>query len=138
MVYNYDGNLYASDEARMLAEMKDFTFRVGNIHEHSFEDVLRGEEFQRLLGATCNESLAGCAECAFQTYCGSDPVYHHATQGDMFGHRPTSGFCQKNMNIMKYLFTLLARDDRQLMRIFFTWIHDRGLVDTDREAPGCD
>jgi len=32
VVYNYDGDVYASDEARMLAEMGDKRFRIGNIH----------------------------------------------------------------------------------------------------------
>ncbi len=29
IVYNYDGDVYASDEGRMLAEMGDTTFRLG-------------------------------------------------------------------------------------------------------------
>ncbi len=34
IVYNYDGAVYASDESRMLAEMGDNTFRLGNALEH--------------------------------------------------------------------------------------------------------
>ena len=33
LVYNYDGDVYASDESRMLAEMNDRTFRLGNVHQ---------------------------------------------------------------------------------------------------------
>ena len=32
LVYNYDGDVYASDEGRMLAEMNDDTFKIGNVH----------------------------------------------------------------------------------------------------------
>src|SRR5262249_18600683 len=39
IVYNYDGDVYASDEARMLAEMRDTTFRLGNVYEDSFESM---------------------------------------------------------------------------------------------------
>src|SRR4029077_20029788 len=35
LVYNYDGDVYATDEARMLAEMHDHTFRLGNVLHHS-------------------------------------------------------------------------------------------------------
>ena len=35
LVYNYDGAVFASDEARMLAEMGDRTFELGSVHEHS-------------------------------------------------------------------------------------------------------
>ena len=33
LVYNYDGNIYASDEGRMLAEMKDNTFLLGTVDD---------------------------------------------------------------------------------------------------------
>jgi hypothetical protein len=33
LVYNYDGDIYASDEGRMLAEMGDRTFRLGSVHD---------------------------------------------------------------------------------------------------------
>lgn len=124
LVYNYDGNLYASDESRMLAEMHDHTFRLGNVHQDNPATVIRSSAYQYLLSASCNESLPGCAECAYQGYCGADPVRHHATQHDAYGHRPTSSFCTKNMGIITHLFHLLRRPDRDLLRIFFAWIRD--------------
>ena len=39
VVYNYDGDVYASDESRMLAEMDDKTFCMGNVHQHSYEEL---------------------------------------------------------------------------------------------------
>lgn len=137
LVYNYDGDVYASDEARMLAEMKDTSFRLGNARTDSYEEILSGDAMQRLLAASCNEALPGCAECAFQPYCGADPVFHHATQGDLFGHRPSSGFCYKNMEIIKHLFTLLADKDRETMRMFFKWIRNVGTEQITQEAPAC-
>ncbi len=135
LVYNYDGDLYASDEARMLAEMQDNTFRLGNVHSDTYESIVKGHAFQRLLSAACNEALPGCSQCALQTYCGADPVFHHATQGDLFGHRPTSAFCYKNMEIIKHIFGLLATEDKELLRIFFTWIRDLRLQDMAVEVP---
>lgn len=137
MVYNYNGDVYASDEARMLAEMEDQSFRLGNVMTDDYEAIVRGEPMQRLLAASCNEALAGCTDCALQPYCGADPVFHHASQGDLFGHRPTSGFCYKNMELIGHIFKLLATEDRELMRIFFTWIRDQGHIDTLAEVPAC-
>jgi len=42
LVYNYDGDVYASDEARMLAEMHDTTFRLGNVHSDSHRSIFTG------------------------------------------------------------------------------------------------
>jgi His-Xaa-Ser system radical SAM maturase HxsB len=122
LVYNYDGKIYATDESRMLAEMNDTTFQLGSVHEMSHRDIFTGEMFNRLLTAGTNEGLPGCSDCAFQTYCGADPVFHHATQGDMFGHRPTSGFCHRNMEVIKYLFDLIGNGDDDTRRILFGWV----------------
>lgn len=120
IVFNYDGKVYASDEARMLAEMHDETFMLGELGVSSYEEIFYGEKAQSISEAWLNESLPGCSECAFQPYCGADPVHNHATQGDMFGHRPTSVFCQKNMEIIRHLFDLMERDKR-IEKIFRSW-----------------
>jgi hypothetical protein len=39
VAYNYDGEVYASDEARMLGEMGDKSFRLGNVHTSSYEEI---------------------------------------------------------------------------------------------------
>jgi len=123
VVYNYDGEVYASDESRMLAEMGDTNLRLGNVLENSYEEIFFGEEMQTIAAASCNEALPGCSDCVYQPFCGADPVYHYATQGDLFGHRPTSGFCQRNMGIIKYLLEFLHSGNREIERIFWSWIN---------------
>jgi len=39
IVYNYDGSVYASDESRMLTEMGDEHFKIGNVHTDSYKDI---------------------------------------------------------------------------------------------------
>jgi uncharacterized protein len=121
-VYNYDGDVYVSDEARMLAEMGDFTFRMGNLHTDSYESLFGGTLVRSLVAASCVEALPGCSECAFQTYCGADPVENHATQGSVFGHRPTSSFCNRNMGIIKHLLRLYHGDDPFIPSLFWSWV----------------
>lgn len=121
IVFNYDGAVYASDEARMLAEMNDQTFRLGKLIENTYEEIFYGEKASLLSDVMINESLPGCSECAFQCYCGADPVFNHATQGDLCGHRPTSSFCQRNMEIMRYLIELMD-ENSTIENIFRNWI----------------
>jgi uncharacterized protein len=127
VVYNYDGDVYASDESRMLAEMNDKTFRLGNVHEDTYDAIFRSPTLRSMVAASVNESLPGCSDCAFQLYCGADPVFHHATQGDMMGHRPTSEFCRKNMAIINELLRYVDSGDKDVMRIFWGWVYDRRL-----------
>ena len=122
LVYNYDGDVYASDESRMLAEMNDRTFRLGNVHKNNRRTLFTSDAALQMFQAACNQALVGCSDCAFQSYCAADPVYHHATQGDMYGNRPTSGFCLRNMSILKHLFSIIEHNDRDTMRILWSWI----------------
>jgi uncharacterized protein len=127
LVYNYNGDVFASDESRMLAEMQDWTFRLGNVHRDNRRSLFMSEAALNMFEASCNQSLAGCSDCAFQPYCGADPIYHHATQGDMYGHRPTSGFCERNMEVIKHLFSYINEDDPQTMGIFWAWLSGTSL-----------
>jgi radical SAM protein with 4Fe4S-binding SPASM domain len=121
VVYNYDGDVYASDEARMLAAMSDTAFRLGNLHENSYEEIFGGEVLRALINGSVLETLPGCADCAFLPYCGADPIHHYATQGDIIGHRPTSAFCARNMGIIRHLFNLLRSGDRFIVDLFASW-----------------
>lgn len=124
VVFNYDGYVYASDESRMLAENGDLTFRLGHVKD-SYRSIFYGDKARFFSQFWSNESLAGCADCGLQPYCGADPVFHHAAQGDLEGYRPTSDFCIKNMEIIRHIFDLIDSDGKALMPIFTSWINNR-------------
>ena len=121
-VYNYDGDVYASDESRMLYEMGDSTFRLGNVFQDSYEDIYFGATMQSLAENGVAECLAGCSDCVFVPYCGADPVRHYATQHDAYGNRPLSSFCQKNKLIFEFLFESLQKFTAEEEEIIWAWI----------------
>src|SRR5581483_11255438 len=90
LVYNYDGKVYASDEGRMLAEMGDETFQLGDLATDGYGDLILSAKLVDLVGGSLSQCSPECSSCAFEPYCGSDPVYHHATQGDPVGIKPLS------------------------------------------------
>jgi uncharacterized protein len=120
IVYNYDGDVYASDEGRMLAEMGDTTFRLGNLHEDSYEEIMLSEALLGPLEESFAASAPMCSDCAFEPYCGADPTYHHATTGDFLGRKPMSGFCRRNMAIFKLLLDRYEGDP-STRALFRTW-----------------
>lgn len=121
LVYNYDGNLYASDEARMLAEEGDFTFCMGSVQK-PYEELVGSKKVKRWAAVWANETIAGCSDCGIRAYCGADPVRNHSTQGDMYGHRPTSLVCRKNKAVIEYLLSLIVDREAEVMPIFKKWI----------------
>jgi uncharacterized protein len=119
LVYNYEGSVYASDESRMLAEMGDNTFRLGSVAD-AYEDLMLSDNLLDPLEQSYAGSAPMCSTCAFEPYCGADPVYHHATQADFVGRKPTSGFCHRNMAIFRGLITRMERDS-EIRQIFLRW-----------------
>jgi hypothetical protein len=120
VVYGYDGRVFASDEARMLDAVGDDAFCLGTVHQ-DHATLFGSERLVDVLYNSMVEAVPGCADCAFQIVCGTDPVYHHATQGDYVGHRPTSGFCKRNMHIFKHLIRLWE-EDSTARRVFESWL----------------
>ncbi len=110
IVFNYDGGVYASDESRMLAEMQDRTFLLGNLRYDSYESVMLNPTFLSALEESLTYGAPECFQCAFQPYCGSDPIYHHATQKDWVGHKAYSAFCERTKRVTGYLIRKLEND----------------------------
>lgn len=122
VIYDYDGNVYVSDEARMMARFKNYYFKLGNVNENNYQEMFNGELLHHIIASACNECLPVCAECVFQPYCGADPVRNMSEQGDMVGFRPSNEMCKKTKAVMWYLFELLQKRDAEINRIFWSWI----------------
>ena len=128
LVYNYDGSVYVSDEARMLAEMGDDRFRMGSVHD-PLDELMRSGAMRIIEEAGDAEQLPGCSHCAFVPYCGADPVFHVATQNDPVGHRPTSEFCQRQTGLFQLFFELLAGQNPDVQRVFLSWLTRRSVAE---------
>ena len=135
VIYDFNGDVYPCDEGRMLAKMGDRRFYMGNVNRDSFLDIFSSPVLRELIEVSCVETLPGCHSCALQTYCGSDPVRNYALQGDLVGHRPSSDFCHKHLEIIKFLLELIDQDDPDVMDVFWSWITNRSLAEVRGEAP---
>jgi len=120
IVYNYDGTVHPSDESRMLAEMGDNTFLMGNVLTDSYEDVFSSDALLVPLEDSMTNGMPMCEECPYEPYCGTDPVYHYAMHRDFVARKPESGFCKKNMSIFKYLVQKME-SDTYVKSLFLRW-----------------
>lgn len=107
ILFNHDGKVYASDESRMLAEMGDPHFCLGNLFQDSYEDMMLSDVLIDTLTQTMSEGVPSCSDCGFQPYCGSDPIRHYRLQGDIVGFKPTSEFCQRHMALFRHILEIL-------------------------------
>ena len=127
MVYGHDANVYLSDEARMLAQVVDYQFCLGNVMKNSYREIFYGEKIKDVIYNSCAESLPGCSDCAFQMYCGIDPIRNYATQNDVIGNRPSSDHCYIHKEIIKHLFEIILENDINKMDVFWSWLTGRSL-----------
>jgi His-Xaa-Ser system radical SAM maturase HxsB len=118
LVYNYDGKVFASDEGRMLAEMGDRTFELGDLATDDYRSLILSDKLIDLVGGSLSQCSPECASCAFEPYCGSDPVYHHATQADPVGIKPLSEFCARQKSVLRLLIETLedSPEDAAILR----------------------
>src|SRR6202047_3373839 len=112
LVYNYDGNVFASDEGRMLAETGDNAFRLGHVHHDTYKSLVLSDKLIEEISSSLTQCAPECSTCVFESHCGANPVHHHATQGDALGIKPLSDFCARQKGIMRHLLRILDESPR--------------------------
>jgi His-Xaa-Ser system radical SAM maturase HxsB len=122
VIFNHDGNVYPSDESRMLAEMGDQRFRLGNLLSDSYEDMMLSDILIDTLSDSMAECVPSCTDCGFQPYCGADPVRHYRLQGDIVGYKPTSEFCQRHMGLFRHIIGILEEQGSSA-EVLMGWLH---------------
>jgi len=135
IVYDYDGFVYPSDEARMLAAMGNRRFALGRV-EDPVQTWLRSPAMMEIAGSGVAEALPTCADCAYVQICGADPIDHYARQGDVIGHRPSSDFCARHMGIFDLLVEMWDRGSESDRKILDRWALRASTGDCPREMVG--
>lgn len=120
LVYNYDGYLYPSDESRMLAEMGDSALRLGRIGE-SLVQLLRSPVQRSLIAASLVAYVPGCKDCAYNVYCGPDPVEAHARMGAVDAPVHLTDHCKYHLWLFDFLFDQLQQDDDAFKALAYRW-----------------
>lgn len=120
VIYDYTGDVYPADEARMLARMGNTTFRMGNVFKDSYQEIFLSDVLRSVVKASCVETIPGCSTCAYRTYCGVDVFRNYLETGDVANVRSDSFFCQKQSMIFDYLFNRI--EDPEFLRIVAPWV----------------
>lgn len=121
LAYYYDGNIYTCDEARMLSEMGNNSFRLGNVYDNSFEDLINSDVTKSLVISSCLECIPTCSSCVYSPYCGTCPVITLAQDNNIFAHNPNEFRCKIYKGILDILFDYI-KNDRDAVEIFKKWV----------------
>lgn len=127
VAYNYDGKIFTCDEGRMLHEMGDDTFLLGEVGRNSYRETMGHETVRALAIASNLEAQPDCVNCTYQPYCGVCPVHNHKTQGSIFGRMRESTLCAVHKGIQDYLFERIGEGKEPVLETFRRWttVRDR-------------
>lgn len=120
LVYNYDGYVYPSDEARMLAGSGDTSLRLGRIGE-SLKALLESDVERDLIASSFSRVVPGCRDCAYNTYCGPDPVGAYARWGSFSVLPALTEHCQRQLWLFDFLFKRLKDADPWFEDLAYRW-----------------
>lgn len=120
LAYYYDGNIYTCDEGRMLKEMGDESFKVGNVFEDTYDTMAESKITKTVCKYSILEGLPQCSECAYLPYCGTCPVINYALEKDIVPHSIHNYRCQIYKGMLDVIFELLQ--DEQNREVFRRWI----------------
>jgi His-Xaa-Ser system radical SAM maturase HxsB len=121
VAYNYNGRVFTCDEGRMMAQMGDDIFQMGEVGVDSYRDLIESDAVRTLVLASVQDGIPLCSDCAYKPYCGVCPIYNYSTQGDLFGQMPTNGRCKGLLANFDNLFQYLGKNDPEINRIFERW-----------------
>ena len=123
MAYNFDGDVYACDEGRMLACAGDKLFRIGNVFSDSYKHLVSGPVSKACAWSSNLECHPLCFRCVYRPYCGTCPVYNYQSQGSIWGVMPAN----ERHAIYEGLFDILFGHIRKPadLKIFRSWLDDK-------------
>lgn len=90
LAYNYNGDVYTCDEARMIGED---LFLLGNVKNDKYKEVVTSDKACATFAASVNDQYI-CDNCVFKPYCGVCPVCNYAEQGSVIGKIPQTNRCK--------------------------------------------
>jgi radical SAM protein with 4Fe4S-binding SPASM domain len=108
IVVDFDGRLYPTDEARMLSRIGHIDLSIGTAGTG-----IVGDKVAQLNATAANNFDPDCVHCAFQPYCGTDPIDDISRYRRVDMPRADTWFCQRHMDIFDRVVALIYSTDER-------------------------
>ena len=121
LAYYPDGKIFTCDEGRMLYEMGDDIFCLGNVYDCSYKGIVTCGTCRAVCVSSMLETIPACCDCVYQPYCGTCPVVNYAKDKDVIEKKPNGYRCQIYSAILDYLFKKFQSNDMETIKLFNSW-----------------
>lgn len=123
MAFYYNGDIFTCDEGRMLAEMGNPAFKLGNVYD-DYDKLITNPICKAVSCSSVLESIPCCCDCVFQPYCGTCPVINFVMDSDIITKTPNNYRCRIYSGMLDFLFELLQTKDDNILKNLNNWIND--------------
>jgi His-Xaa-Ser system radical SAM maturase HxsB len=116
LVYDVDGTVYPSDEARMMAAVGDDRLKLGNVHSMGIRQIANSSIAKEIMASSISSLIPGCTSCPYAPYCGVDPIKIYSETGQ-FMQPIESSECERNREVFRWIFKKIRFADSSLLDI---------------------
>jgi His-Xaa-Ser system radical SAM maturase HxsB len=117
IVVDFDGQIYPTDEARMLSRINQIDLRIGDVSQ-GIDNKKRAD----LNASSFNHLDPDCIHCAYQAYCGVDTVDDVSRYGRIDIPRGSTWFCQRHTEIFDMAFSGMYGHDSSAQASILKWL----------------
>ena len=112
IVYDWNGNIYPCDEARMVAVQGDEIFKLGNVTTSTYLECLSNEIIESLCVSSTMESMHPCCDCVYMPLCGICPVYNYSTYKSLQNLNERNDYlCNIKKEMFRAFFSIFFKND---------------------------
>lgn len=118
LLVNQYGDVYPSDEARMISEMGNHYWKMGNVNEKNCLITMK-QKRKEILENGYLENYDECKNCVFSPFCYADPVkkwYINTIAGEKY-----EDYCGIRKELFTYVLKLVKNADDPTMKLFRRW-----------------
>jgi len=116
-VIDFDGEIYPSDEARMLSRIRHIDLSVGNLESGINEDKL-----SVLNDGGINQFHEDCIHCAYMPHCGIDIIDDISRYKRFDVIKQETWFCNKQLFLFDFIFSKVITKDKEWLDLFLRWM----------------
>jgi His-Xaa-Ser system radical SAM maturase HxsB len=117
VVVDHDGQVYPTDEARMLSRAGVVDLAIGDVH-----DGWASPRRETLNFHSTNQFDPACQRCTYQPFCGRDLVDDLSRYGRIDLPRNATEFCRRHLSLFDFIFELIYEDDPAVRYSLSRWL----------------
>ena len=118
MLVKQNGDVYPSDESRMISEMGNEHWKMGNVNNKNCLLTMK-EKRSEILENGKLENYEECKDCVYSPFCYADPIkkwYIHNIAGEDY-----ESYCGIRKELFQFVFEQIKTADEQKLNLFKRW-----------------